>query len=285
MSDIPIAQNPQPVARPETPELLNVPTGILRQMQDFAYFHPRNLSTVRDNCLAELEIVPDLAARSYYSIPYNLGKKNETRVEGPSIKAAMTMLRNFGNSINGGRVSDEDKSNFFVEGLVLDLQANVITMRPIRVSKFYKPSGGQGVIPKNADMLYNSVQAGISKAIRNSILATVPDWLVHEYFTRAKEIVINPPSKQMRSERSIQQRIVDGKNAIMKSFGVTPEELNTYVQSNLDAIEDDASLLIHLQGLFNSLKDGEYTVVQVFNRATEERKAPTMPVEKVDVPS
>jgi hypothetical protein len=272
----------------EIAENLNVPSGILKQMQEQAQKYPRDISLVMKNASAELSIVPGLAARSYYSIPYNQGKSNETRVEGPSIKAAMTLLRNWGNAIDGGRVSSEDKSNFYCEGMFFDLQTNRFSMRPIRVSKFYKPKGSQGLVPRDGDLLYNAVQAGISKAIRNVILANLPDWLVQQYFNAAKQIVLNPPKEMGKIVKSIQERVMDGKNAIMKKFGVTSEEMELYLTDNADSIEDDAALLIHLQGLFNSLKDGEYSVDKVFRPNQKSKGDIIMPQErpvKNDIPS
>lgn len=248
----------------DVPEMLNVPSGILKQMQEQAMKYPRDIATVQKKATDELMLVPGLAAKSYYSIPYNLGKSNESRVEGPSIKAAMSLARAWKNCINGGRVSAEDKSNFYVEGMFLDLEDNIFSMRPIRVSKFYKPKGGQGLVPRDGDLLYNAVQAGISKAIRNAINATLPHWLVDQYFQAAKHLALHPPKEIGKTVKSIQERVLDGQQAIMKKFGVTAQEMQEYLTNNADSIEDDAALLIHLQGLFNSLKDGEYSVDKVF---------------------
>jgi len=264
----------------DVPEMLNVPSGILRQMQDQAQKFPRDIATVQKRATTELMVVPGLAARSYYSIPYNQGKSNESRVEGPSIKAAMTLARAWRNCINGGRVSAEDKSNFYCEGMFLDLEDNTFTMRPIRVSKFYKPKGSQGLVPRDGDLLYNAVQAGISKAIRNAILATLPDWFVNQYFNAAKQLVLNPPKEMGKAVKSIQERVMDGQQAIMKKFGVTASEMQEYLTNNADSIEDDASLLVHLQGLFNSLKDGECAVDQVFRPNKKSDAGPSMPQEK-----
>lgn len=262
----------------DVPEMLNIPSGILKQMQEQAHKYPRDLIKVQKNATDELMIVPDLAKVSYYSIPYNQGKANESRVEGIGIKGAMTLARNWGNSLNGGRVSSEDKSNFYCEGMFYDLENNMTSMRPIRVSKFYKPKGGQGLVPRDGDLLYNAVQAGISKAIRNAILATLPDWLKSGYFNTAKHIVLNPPKELGKNVKSIQERIVEGKNAIIRKFGVTPQEMEIYLSENADSIEDDASLLVHIQGLFNALKDGEYSVDKVFRPNL--KSAPAMPQEK-----
>jgi hypothetical protein len=268
---------PTQVRPSDTPQALSMSADVLDMLMTRAKKWPRDLKLVQERTQQELEVVPELAARSYYSIPYNQGKQNETLVEGPSIKAAMTLARNWGNCFNQGRVQDEDKSNVLCQGVFIDLETGLLTLREIKVSKFYKPRGGQGVVPRNADMLYNSVQAGISKGVRNAVLASLPDFLVWSYFQRAKEIVVHPPASIGKPVASLQERIVRAKQFICKTYQVTPEEMENYLIENADMIEDDAALLVHLQGLYNSLKDGAYKVADVFRPGKAAADAPGMP--------
>src|SRR3990167_5613363 len=202
ISNLPISNDPI------NTEVFCITPGVLEMMMIQSRQFPRDLEKVRDMSLFELSIVPDLAARSYYSIPYNQGKKNETRVEGPSIKAAMTLCRNWRWALNGECQAGEDKSAAYINGMFFDVHMGTYTMRTWRVPKFYKPSGGQGLIPKNSDLFQTHIQAGKSKAVRNAILASLPDWLVHVYFDRAKEIVLNPPKNTLPATQSIQERIL-----------------------------------------------------------------------------
>lgn len=259
------------------PEHLNMSADVLDMLMDRARRWPRDLELVQDRALKELLIVPDLAARSYYSIPYNEGKQNETRVEGPSIKAAMTLCRNWGNAFNQGRLAGEDKSNVMCQGIFIDLETGLLTLREIKVSKFFKPRGGQGVVPRNADLMYNASQAGVSKAARNAILSSLPDFLIYSYFQEAKRIVAEPPAKHGKPVESLQERIRKAKMAICKFFKVTPEEMEAYLIDNADSIEDEASLLVHLQGLYNSLKDSVVRVDDVFRPGKAAADAPPMP--------
>lgn len=260
----------------DTPQQLSMSSDVLDTLMGRAKQFPRDIEVVLRKAQQELEVVPELAARSYYSIPYNQGKQNETLVEGPSIKAAMTLARGWGNCFNQGRVQDEDKNNVICQGIFIDLETGLLTLREIKMSKYYKPRGQQGVVPKNADMLYNSVQAGISKAVRNAILASLPDWLVYSYFKRAKEIVVNPPASIGKPVASLEDRILKAKQFICKTFNVKPQDMETYITDNADMIEDDSALLVHLQGLYNSIKDGNAKVSEVFGVAAAPA-AVTMP--------
>lgn len=270
----------QPISAtdPVITEVFGITPGVLETMMVQSRRFPRDLEKVRDVALFELSIVPDLATRSYYSIPYNQGKKNESRVEGPSIKAAMTLFRNWQWALAGECQAGEDKSAVYINGMFFDVQVGTYNMATWRVPKFYKPSGGQGVLPKNSDLLQTHIQAGKSKAKRNAILGSLPDWLVHVYYNRAKELVISPPKNTLAATQSIQQRILIGQQAIIKAFGVTPDEMKTYLAENAEAFEDDGQLLVHLQGLYNSLKEGQANVAEAFGR--EIKTGPAMPEEK-----
>lgn len=282
MNDAPAQPTEQEILAPtslkpsDTPQQLSMSADVLDMLMRRAKQNPRHLQSVQERAQQELEIVPELAARSYYSIPYNQGKQNETLVEGPSIKAAMTLARNWGNCFNQGRMQDEDKSNIITQGIFIDLETGLLTLREIKVSKFYKPRGAMGVVPRNADMLYNSIQAGISKAVRNSILASLPDFLVWSYFQRAKEIVIHPPASIGKPVASLQDRIVKAKASICKYFKVTPEEMNAYLMDNADSIEDDGALLVHLQGIYTGMKEGHLNAEKIF-RPGKIETAPPMP--------
>lgn len=277
------------ISRPETKPLVpstneltqtfGVTPGILETMFERAYRFPRDLNKVKDSSLLELEIVPELAARSYYSIPYNQGKANETRVEGPSVKTAMTLVRNFGWCLIGDAHVGEDKNNVIVSGMVYDYQTGNWQMATWRVPRFYKPARGQGVIPKPFDLLQTHIMAGKAKAKRNAIINTIPDWLVHLYYNRAKELVLHPPKTQLKATKSIQERILDGKSAISKQFNVTMEQLDTYIAENAEHFQEDGELLVHLQGLYNSLRDGDADVLDVLT-GKEEKTGPAMPEEK-----
>lgn len=261
------------------PADMNLSGSLMETLLERAMRYPRDIKRVKESAWAELEFVPELAARSYYSIPYNQGKQNETRVEGPSIKAAMTLARNWGNCFNQGRIHTEEKSAFIVQGVFIDLQTNSQMIREIRVSKFYKPRGGQGVVPLNADMLRNAIQAGISKAVRNATLAALPDWLVQGYFNYAKHLVVNPPKGTEQATLSLQDRILKGKQMLAKTFKINVADIENYIADNAEQFVDDASLLIHLQGLYSSFSEGHVNPGEVFG-PKKVMEAGAMPEEK-----
>lgn len=251
---------------------VSVPANLLVTMQNFAVAHPRDFDRVIKNAIDELELVPQLAERAYYAIPYNKGKPNEKIVDGLSIKAAMCLARHWKNSWNDGRIVLEESQFVIVQGIFFDLENNLTTAVEVRVSKFAK---GMLLDPT---MFRNSIMAGISKARRNAILGTLPEWLKDKYFARAKELVIQPSPRSGQKVKSLQERVSEGKLAIMRDFKITESEMKYYMDNNADSISDDSSLLLNLKGLYTGLKENPEAINELFGRAT--KKSASMPQAK-----
>jgi len=267
MNEITSPQNQIKAADPVGSDALDILIEKARQ-------YPRNMQQVVDKANQELEMVPDLAERAYYSIPYKEGSSRRM-VEGLSIRAAMALARWWGNIATDGRIIGEDKSNYFVKGFCIDLESNIQNSTEVKVSKFYKPKGGQGVVPWNADMMRNQILSGISKARRNAVLMSLPEWVKDGYFNKAKELVIKPKNTS-RPVESIQVRIMKGKGAIAREFKIPPAALDEYLLEYFEGM-DDGSYLANLKGLYNALKDGSASIDDILKK-----KAPAMPQEKGD---
>lgn len=254
-----MVSSPANQVRPTDP----VSSSALDILIEKARQYPRDISKCLNNAEKELEIVPDLAERAYYSIPYKEGGSRRM-VEGLSIRAAMALARWWGNIATDGRIIGEDKSNYYVKGFCIDLETNIQNSTEVRVSKFYKPKGGQGVVPWNPDMMRNQVLSGISKARRNAVLMSLPEWVKDGYFQRAKELVIKP-MHQKGPVDSIQTRIQKGKNAIAKEFRIDQDLLNDYLDEFMGGL-DDESYLVQLKGLYNSLKEGRLSPDDIYQK-------------------
>lgn len=249
-------------------------SAILSVMLNRASERPRDEQESLRASMAELEAVPGLAEDAYYSIPYESdGKK--VPVEGLTIGAAMSLVRRWGNLLTGAKTVGEDDKGWDLEGTAYDLESNILIMRPYRVSKFYKPRGGQNVVPLDHNRRLAAFQSGVSKAVRNCALAVIPEWFKAAYFEMAKQLVLNPPQKIGKVAKSIQERILMARGAFAKNWKVTDAEMTDYL-SGL-ALEDDNAVLLHLQGLFNGLKEGRESADNVFGRI---KPQPTMPQEK-----
>ena len=244
-------------------------SGMLEVLLNHAISRPRNDEIALERALEELARVPALAEKAYYSIPYRDGEKT-TPIEGPTIGTAMTLARYRGNQISGGRIVSEDESGYDVEGFSLDLESMNLAGRPFRVSKFYKPRGSQSSLKLNPDKQLQAVQSGISKSIRNAVIRNTPEWMIDKYLEEARKLVLSPP--KVKVTKSIQQRIIDGKNMFVTKLGVTEAELTDYI--NGQAFENDNDLLVHLLGLNSSIKEGRVNIDEIFGRVKPETQMP-----------
>jgi len=233
-------------------------------MLQVAVQRPRKEADVIKGALAELDLVPEEAARAFYSIPYKEkqpdGGVKIVKVEGPSIKAAMTLARRWGNCTTTARILNEDREGFDLEGVFVDFETNFRVARPMRVGKFFKLRSGSVVLldPKKQEM---AIQSGASKAMRNAILAGVPPYLVAAYDKKARAIVGG------KDDAPADKKTVD---AVVKAFAkwkVTLEHLEAYEE--LPVAEWTGSQIADLRGLWNSISDGQVTAEEVFFSATE----------------
>jgi hypothetical protein len=242
-------------------------------MLSVAVQRPRNEAAIMKGALGELDLVPEEAARAYYSIPYKEkqpdGSVRVVKVEGPSIKAAMTLARRWGNCTTTARILNEDKEGFDLEGVFVDLETNFRVARPMRVGKFFKLRSGSVVLldPKKQEM---AIQSGASKAMRNAILAGVPPYLVAAYDKKARAIVGGG------ADAPAEKKTVDAVVAAFAKWKVTREHLETYEE--LPASAWTGTQIADLRGLWNSISDGQVTVDEVFFLAPTEQPGPSAPV-------
>lgn len=272
--------SPAVADKPTQMASLSISGNLLDVMLDVARRSPRNLEIVLAVAKQEIAIVPELAKRCYYSIPFN-DKDSDSKkmVEGPSIKLANIVSRLFKNCVVSGRIVEDEPSRVKVEGLCYDLENNVLRTAPISVSKTYVQKGGKGLKFFPADQLNRQVQAGISKGVRNAVFNVVPTWLVDQCFQYAKHLVLNPPAKQGVTVKSIQQRIMDAKALFKKDYKVTDAEIDKLILERFDG-QDDNSVLVGLIGLDTALQEKQTTVDEAFGRTSTTDSG--MPEEKSD---
>jgi hypothetical protein len=233
-------------------------------MLKIAVQRPRDESEVIKRAIRELEIAPENAKAAYYSIPYRErqqdGSYRVVKVEGGSIKAAMSLARRWGNCTVAARTMNEDDGGWDLEGVFVDFETNFRVCRPFRVSKFLKTKKA-GVVKLDSQRELMTLQAGASKAIRNATLAGLPDYLVSAYIAKAREIV-GGKLDQPASRETIA--------AVLRAFAkidVTQEQLERYSKLALDLWT--GTEIADLRGLWNAIQDGQVTAEEAFAVAAE----------------
>lgn len=223
---------------------------------------PRNKAQIFHDVIEELELMPEYAAKAYYSIPYKNEMGGTTYVEGPSIKSAMALARAWGNCSNSGVIVEDTADRIIVEGVFIDYETGFRTRKQVSVSRGYWSKQLKRVVPLREDRLNMAIQAGISKAVRNAILASLPVSLVDRYKDRAKQIATANLSGKNEPLKTPQDRLTKAKAMFIK-LGVTEDQWSEYLAGSTLEMDD---LIPHLIGLFNSIQDGQKTIEETFGQ-------------------
>ncbi len=233
-----------------------------------AHQNPRNERAILDGALDELSLSPKLAVESYYSIPRKKWDKDKgtfeiIKIEGPSIGAAMSLARRWGNCINGNHVREELDDRISCEGVFIDAQTNTWTLRTITAEKFYTDRKTGLKRPLAQDMLLNAIQAAQSKAVRNAVLSTLPKWLTRAYFEEAKRIAGGGDLRGGQKAEMTPEECVDWLIKHFPALGVTPEMYAKYVKENL-ADMNTIEQIGEMRGIYNAIKDKQTTVEEIW---------------------
>lgn len=233
--------------------------------------NPRDPRKALANALLELEIAPEYACKSFYVIPFKDYKNGESKivnVEGPSIKAAITLARTWGNNASGWRVKDQSTERVEVEGVYVDHETNVRTVRTKIASRFYTKRGTSEKIMLREEALVKAIAAAGSKAVRDAILAGQPFWYTDSYYKKAREIAAKTiGGKSNQKKPTTYQEKMDWVSGQYAKKGITAAQFAAYlaalVKNNPDQSENDR--VADVVGILNSVADGQMTVDEVFS--------------------
>jgi len=212
---------------------------------------PRNKAIVQKRVLDECQIAGE---EFYYSwtIHYEdkeTGEKKTKIVEGPSIKLAMCLAREWTNCAIDVFVS-EDESHWTFTGVFVDLETGFTAKRLYRQRK--SSVTGQYEPDRKLDIAF---QIGQSKCIRNVVISSMPGWLVERALKAAKQSTVAEIKTDVA--RAISVAIES-----FGAFGVSQEMLEQKLNKPVaEWTADDVALL---RGLYRALADGETSIRQEF---------------------
>lgn len=255
----------------------------LQAQRAMALARPRTPKNVLDTALAELALVPHLAQKAYYVIPFKDKESGGTKnVEGPSVKASRSLLRLWGNCACAGRIVGETDDRFELEAAFIDYETNAIFRKTVSVSKFYIPRETKIKTPLREDRLTLSIQAGLSKAERNATLSGLPSWLVDAYYERAKEIAAGVKVKGVKGKELPLPERYDKMYKAFAELGVERAKIEDFIKRTM-AGKDDLDILSDMIGIHTAIKDNQITKEQVFEAPTEKKEAGAGPMNLEDV--
>ncbi|MFA6145536.1 MAG: hypothetical protein WCW84_09995 [Sulfurimonas sp.] len=148
-----------------------------RYVTAMAVLKPRNLNRVISKCVEEASIAGEEFLYSW--------KQGGSIIEGLTIGAALSIVRNFGNCFVD--VDVEERSNAYIfTAYFCDLETGFNLSRSFRQNKASpKTKYGKDIYEgeRGTDIIF---QIGQSKAIRNVVLNAVPRWLATKVMEEAK---------------------------------------------------------------------------------------------------
>lgn len=232
--------------------------------QMVAIQRPRDEKKAHARALAALETGGQLFAQTaFYSIEYKDKRKKggKSLVEGPSIGAAMEMVRCWGNCASGACIVSEDEDSFECLGTFLDLETNVYITRPVRVSKWAKRDNAW--VKLDPQFQTQALQAGVSKAQRNAILRSLPVWFVDQYFEAAKVLAAGGKDAGKKVNKGVVTKI----RKAFEEKGINPEQLEDYLGEKLDGLTQAG--YAKAKSLWQAYKDGQVRFDEVFKSEAE----------------
>lgn len=267
--------------------------AVITKIEDSRQFaiaiqHPRDPERILAQALKELDIVPELAARKFYVIPYKNHRKGcvdrrncdcpSKPIEGPSIKAAQELANHWGNC----RVScnfEETTDDLHATATFTDFQHNVVWEFPVTVSKVKEWHGKVHRLDKNDPLFVKELSINVSKAMRNAIFRGLPDWLVHSYYMKCRELAAGGGKpKPGQVAKPMQDRVKDC-IAAFKKLSVATEQLENYLGKPLAQMTNDD--LADMIGIHNAIRDGQTTADEAFGGPVEPTGAAPPPSDDI----
>ena len=173
----------------------------------------------RDKLKAAMAIEEEFmlaGAGTFYS--WHLGGKSGGQVEGIGIDGSMIIMRNWGNCTYEVDLTAESKDYWLFAATFIDLETGASFQRLFRQRKSGQVAGNYDA-ERKLDMAF---QIGQSKAIRNAILAAMPDWLKDRALSAAKEGAV----AQVTDLKKSINKVVEG---FTKRLGATLGEMEVFV--------------------------------------------------------
>jgi hypothetical protein len=180
----------------------------------------------------------EFAAEAFYTVP--------NRGHGPSIRFAEELARCYGNFDYGHIELSRSEGKSEVEVFAWDKEKNNRSKRQVTVLHVRDTKSGPRPLTDQTD-IDNRVANVASKQMRGRILALVPKALVAEGKAACKRTLAGDTTK------TIAQRVGLMVTAFGK-FGVTVQQLETYLKHKLDLVTDDE--LADMMGIHIAIRDG-----------------------------
>jgi len=223
---------------------------------------PRSMASFMREARELVSLDEETAESCIYSLPRGKNQDGSKKfITGASARFAEILQHTFGNNRAGGRVVSIDKDTITAQGVYHDLEKNVQITKEVQRSivdsygKRYKP-----------DMIGVTGNAAISIALRNAVLAGIPQALWLPIYEAARQASVGDITT-LTSKRA---------NALawFAKVGVSPEAI--FAKLEVDGVEDiGLEQLETLVGIKTALRRGDYTPERAFAPEQKDTSAAT----------
>jgi len=231
---------------------------------------PRSLKAFVNEALSMATLNEDIADSCAYALP----RGNKT-VEGPSVRLAEIIASSYGNLRTGSRVIYNDGKHITAQGVVHDLQKNILHTEEVQRSILQhewepdptRPGKNRKtgkMVLMNEDMQTITGRAACAIAYRNAIFKVVPAALIQDIYEKVKEIAKG--TEQTLSARRIK--------AIKYFTDLGIKEAQIFQVLEVKGIEDiDLDKFALLRGMASAHRNGEATLDGIFPPPNAKEKA------------
>jgi len=212
---------------------------------------PRSMASFMREARELVSLDEETAESCIYSLPRGKNQDGSKKfITGASARFAEILQHTFGNNRAGGRVVSIDKDTITAQGVYHDLEKNVQITKEVQRSivdsygKRYKP-----------DMIGVTGNAAISIALRNAVLAGIPQALWLPIYEAARQASVGDiPTLTSKRANAL---------AWFAKVGVSPEAI--FAKLEVDGVEDiGLEQLETLVGIKTALRRGDYTPERAF---------------------
>lgn len=216
-----------------------------------AHAFPRKVTAFIREARELVSLDQETAEACIYSLPRGKDDSGSAKfITGPSVRFAEVIMHSYGNSRSGGRVVAQDEDWITAQGVFHDLEKNTMVTKEVR--RRIRDKYGKKF---NADMQGVTGNAAISLALRNAILAGIPQAIWLPIYESARMVAIGDVTT-----------LVERRTLALAWFakvGITVEK----VLAKLDLAGVDDLGIEHLEtltGLKTAIRGGHVTPERAF---------------------
>lgn len=214
---------------------------------------PRDLTRVKNNCIALVTMDKGIAESCRYALP-----RGGKTLSGPSVHMARIIAQQYGNIRVDARIKQVTDRQVVSEAVCFDLETNYACKVEVRRSIM----GKNGRF--NDDMITVTGNAANSIAFRNAVFNVIPKGIADSVYNSAVQMItgdLSDETKMIKARNTAVQYFKDtydvDEKRLLKAMG-----LNSVNQIKAEQIAD-------MKGMIQSLKDGDSTVSEMFGEKIE----------------